>query len=210
MRFSPADAMTLQRMIGNRATSQMLMRGRGKKEPAEQKSDYSNLLEPGEKPAVVGPYSEARKHSGRADETEAEHVFFGRLAKLVNLQIRYQDLPAMVIPTSMHRGGVSGAGGGITSTGSSATAKGWGDWLADLWGQGKRKEVVQSLIADEYNSAAATVGVTSKVMDQLLRITDMLAKQRVISEEEAGEINNATADRYYRDEDRRRRSSESR
>ncbi|NMO13651.1 hypothetical protein HPC49_01155 [Pyxidicoccus fallax] len=63
------------------------------------------------------------------------------------------SMPAVSMPIEVHRGGVSGGGGGVTSTGSSAIAKAWRDRLRELIRQDASAEAIERVMVDEMNAA---------------------------------------------------------
>lgn len=80
----------------------------------------------------VLPYgsTNAKKNSGKAFGTELEHPIPGQTLRLIGEGGGYRQEYTIPIPTAVHRNAVGGAGGGISSTGSSDTSKDWSRFLA--------------------------------------------------------------------------------
>jgi len=129
----------------------------------------------------VLPYnsSNAKKNSGKAFGTELEHPIPGQALRLTGQGGGYKQEYTIPIPVAVHRGGVSGSGGGISSTGSSSTSKGWSQYLAsqDDFGQ------VKSAMTDQINSQLMNNNFNEQTAVQL---KDWLVSQR----DQAGRITN--------------------
>ena len=122
---------------------------------------------------------------------------------------RYGDLPAMSISYDMHRGGQSGAGGGVTSTGSSTTAKGWSTLLgAQLADPNQREQAFFSVAADEYNAALSTGRLSEAVVSQIVQTLNLHRDMGHLAADQAGRIQNAIVDRWYRDQAQRQAGRE--
>jgi hypothetical protein len=130
----------------------------------------------------VLPYgsSSAKKNSGKAFGTELEHPIPGQALRLTGQGSGYKQEYTIPIPVAVHRGGVSGSGGGISSTGSSATSKGWSKLLAsqDDFGQ------VKSALTDQINSQLMNNNFNEQTAVQL---KDWLVSQR----DQSGRISQA-------------------
>jgi hypothetical protein len=105
-------------------------------------------------PKKVGAYKHVRKDSLKG-QREAEHMLSGQMAKefgkLTGKTYNYDEMPAYTIDYDVHQQGRYGIGGGISSTGSSATSKRWSKHVADQL-HTNPKEGIRSLIADELNA----------------------------------------------------------
>ena len=99
----------------------------------------------------VLPYnsSNAKKQSGKALGTELEHVIPGAALRQSGQGGNYRYEYTVPLDTDVHRGGVQGGGGGISSTGSSSTAKGWATHLAQ---QPSSFEQVKAALVDGINA----------------------------------------------------------
>jgi hypothetical protein len=116
---------------------------------------------------------------------------------------RYGDLPAMSISYKMHRGAQSGAGGGVTSTGSSATAKGWAKLLgAKLADPAQREDAFHGVAVDEYNAALMAGTLDEALVSQIVQTLDLHRDMGHLTLEQAGNIQNAILDRWFRDQER--------
>jgi hypothetical protein len=106
----------------------------------------------------------------------------------------------MSIDYSVHRGGQSGAGGGVSSTGSSKTASSWSAHLGTL----ARRDFPAALrlaAIDEANAHRMNRSFTREVTLQIIEtINGHLALGR-LTQEQAGLIINEIADYYYQHPD---------
>ncbi len=84
---------------------------------------------------------------------ESEHMLPMQVVRQVYPGANMNDEPAHSISYTMHRAGQSGAGGGISSTGSSHTASGWAGELVNLHNAGNSAEMFRRVAVDTYNSA---------------------------------------------------------
>jgi GNAT superfamily N-acetyltransferase len=84
---------------------------------------------------------------------ESEHMLPMQVVRQVYPGASMNDEPAHSISYTMHRAGQSGAGGGISSTGSSHTASGWAGELVNLHNAGNSAEMFRRVAVDTYNSA---------------------------------------------------------
>ena len=156
----------------------------------------------------VAPYNQA-KRSSQQYQWEAEHMMPSAAWQHSGLQHRYGDLPAMSIGYDMHRGAQSGAGGGVTSTGSSTTAKGWSRMLGgQLADPNQREQAFFSVAADEYNAALMTGRLSEGLVWQIIQTLNLHVQAGHLSQEQAGRIQNAIVERWYRDQKQRQRSDE--
>jgi len=202
----------LSRTAGNRAVVRLLQRcprcGDPRCQAGEACQHLGGLFTPGLTTRPVAPYSEA-KQSSQQGQWEAEHMMPAAAWQHSGLAHRYADLPAMSISYDMHRGGQSGAGGGVTSTGSSTTAKGWSRLLgAQLADPVQREQAFFSVAADEYNAAVMTGTLSEAVVSQILQTLDLHRGMGHLSAEQAGRIQNAIVDRWYQDQRQRQAGRE--
>jgi uncharacterized protein with PIN domain len=161
-------------------------------------ADMGGLFTPGLTTRDTGLHGQTKKSSKRK-VYESEHVIPHQAWKLSGSKTRYDKLPAMSIPYDMHRGGVSGAGGGVTSTGSSHTAKGWAIRLSDKMKGGDMAGALLDVANDEYNSASMSGFLSESMVSQITQIVNVFAIEGYITQEEAGKINNVILDRWYKD-----------
>ena len=186
--LSPDRVRTLSRTAGNRAVVQLLQR--------------NGIFSPGLKTRPVAAYDEARK-SSKKNKFEAEHMMPSAAWKASKLRHRYGDLPAMSISYRMHRGAQAGAGGGVTSTGSSATAQGWAKLLgAKLADPAQREEAFHAVAMDEYNAALMTGMLDEALVSQIVQTLDLHRGMGHLTVEQAGNVQNAILDRWFGDQER--------
>jgi hypothetical protein len=145
----------------------------------------------------VLPYnsSNAKTQSGKAFGTELEHVIPGAALRQMGMGAQYRYEYTVPLPTPVHRNGVSGAGGGISSTGSSSTAKGWAQHLS---GQATEYDVVRLALTDAINAMLMNNAFTEAMTVQY---SDWLTAQYQngrIDQQQLGELRNLLAERYYR------------
>jgi hypothetical protein len=169
--------------------------GCGAGEVCGRSADFEGLFTPGLNTRAVGPYSEARTESQRYVQ-EAEHMMPAAAWRASGLPHSYGQLPAMGIPYDMHRGGQSGAGGGVTSTGSSHTARGWSQQLGGMLAAGQTREAFQAAATDEYNAALMTGRLNEGVVSQICQTLNLHSQYGHLSAQDAGTIQNAIMDRW--------------
>ncbi|QRK06072.1 DUF4157 domain-containing protein [Archangium violaceum] len=130
-------------------------------------------------PAVLPYYSSnAKKQSGKAFGTELEHPIPGQALRLMGQGGGYRQEYVVPTDTAVHRGAVSGAGGGISSTGSSSTSRGWAQHLANL---PTNFDVVRSSLTEQINAHLTQEAFSESVAQQL---SDWLVAQQ----QQAGRI----------------------
>ena len=78
---------------------------------------------------------------------ESEHMLPMQVVRQVYPGANMNDEPAHSISYTMHRAGQSGAGGGISSTGSSHTASGWAGELVNFTMPGIRQKCLGELLS---------------------------------------------------------------
>ncbi len=190
-----ADAVRrLSRVAGNRAVARLL-------EPPTRRlqrgPDRPGLFTPGLRSRPVAPYKEAAKNSKKG-RWEAEHMMPSAAWQASGLPHTYAQLPAMSIGYGMHRGAQAGAGGGVTSTGSSHTAKEWARRLgSQLRDPRQREAAFRSVATDEYNAALMTGVLDEGLVSQIIQTLDLHVEQGHLSVEEAGRIQNDILDRWF-------------
>ncbi len=99
-------------------------------------------------------YNQKQGHGGKP--TEWEHPVPGKSYRDAGLGKSYKSAPVLQIPKSMHRGGVSGIGGGISSTGSSHSAKQWSSGMGRQLKSGDFGGVIWKGVIDGMNAALVT------------------------------------------------------
>ncbi len=159
-----------------------------KGEKCKQGADLGGLFSPGIVSPKVGPHKETRKSSKR-NVRESEHMFPASALKQSGASHNLQTEPTISIPYSVHRGGVSGAGGGISSTGSSTTAKGWSAHLGQTVAQGGWYEGIRQAAVDGINSAAVNGTLNEGTLSGYMQVVNGHAMMGRITQEEAGTIN---------------------
>ena len=121
----------------------------------------------------VLPYGSttAKKNSGKSFGTELEHPIPGQTLRLIGQGGGYRQEYTIPIPTAVHRNAVSGAGGGISSTGSSTTSANWSQFLA---GQNDFDRVKYALI-EQINAQIMNKNFNESTA---LQLKDWLVSQR--------------------------------
>ena len=213
--LSPEAVRHLSRTAGNRAVVRLLQRcprcgnpncraGEG----CQHGAHFGGLFAPGLTTRPVAPYREA-KQASQQGQWEAEHMMPAAAWKHSGLSHNYDDLPAMSIGYDMHRGGQSGAGGGVTSTGSSTTAKGWSKLLGgQLADPNQREQAFFSVAADEYNAALMSGRLSEAVVSQIVQTLNLHRDEGHLTADQAARIQNAIVDRWYRDQAQRQAGRE--
>ena len=203
--LSPDAVRALSRTAGNRAVVRLLQRCPRCGNPSCQAGEvcqhgHHGMFSHGMSARPVAPYSQAKQSSAQY-KWEAEHMMPAAAWQHSGLAHRYADLPAMSIGYDMHRGGQSGAGGGVTSTGSSTTAK---DWSRKLGGQladpTQREQAFLSVAADEYNAALMTGRLNEGLVWQIIQTLNLHVQAGHLTQEQAGRIQNAIMNRWLNDQ----------
>lgn len=138
-------------------------------------------------PPFVGPHKETKKHSKRG-VFESEHMIPKAALKHSGVQFDYETEPTISISYAMHREAMSGAGGGVTSTGSSRTATGWGKILGDQIKSGDWYSSIRSTAIDEYHAAKANRVLSENMVNGLCQVVNSHATMGRITVQQAGEI----------------------
>lgn len=147
-------------------------------------------------PRAAGPHNQTKKSSQKY-VYESEHMYPCAALKLSHPGARPAQEPTMSIAYAVHRGGQSGAGGGVSSTGSSETAKAWSAHLGTL-GQTDVFASLRLAAIDQANAHIMNHAFTGEVAMQIIQtINGHLALGR-LTQQEAGMIINEIADYYYR------------
>jgi|APAra7269097403_1048558.scaffolds.fasta_scaffold01182_3 hypothetical protein len=147
-------------------------------------------------PRSAGPHKDTKKDSKRG-QFESEHMFPHAALKISGMNYGYQTEPTMSIPYGVHRGAQSGAGGGVSSTGSSSTASGWSGHLGTL-AQTDFPAALRLAAIDQANAHWMNGNLTREVVFQIIQVVNGHAALGRLSAQQAGEINNEIADFYYR------------
>lgn len=132
------------------------------------------------KAARIKIYKQKGPASIGGQRFEWEHMLPHEVAEAMG--IPYRDELVMAIPYEMHRGGVQGAGGGVTSTGSSQTAKDWRAHLVNLIKRGETEQAVQELVVDEMNAAWVTGSFTHQFSESLAAVVYFILNKQKITE----------------------------
>jgi len=146
----------------------------------------------------VLPYgsSNAKAQSGKAFGTELEHVIPGAALRQMGQGGNYRYEYTVPLPKEVHRNGVGGAGGGISSTGSSSTSSGWAQHLS---GQATNYDVVRLALTDGINAMLMNNAFTEQMAVQY---SDWLTAQYEIegriTQTERDTLLNILTDRFWR------------
>ncbi|MEA9581619.1 hypothetical protein VC218_22850 [Xanthomonas nasturtii] len=146
-------------------------------------------------PKAAGQHKETKKSSKRG-QFESEHLFPHAALKLSGINYSYQTEPTLSIPYDVHRGGQSGAGGGVSSTGSSGTASGWSSHLGTL-AQNDFPGALRLAVIDQLNAHYVNGNLSAEVAMQVIQVVNGHASLGRLTGTQAGEINNLIADYYY-------------
>lgn len=146
------------------------------------------LFSQGTQSPFVGPHKDTKGYSQRGVK-ESEHMVPSKALSLSQVSYTYNTEPTISIPYDMHRGGVSGGGGGVSSTGSSHTASGWSAQLGSLIKQGDWKEAIRKAAVDEMNSAVCTGMLDEGMTSAIMQVVNGHAMKGRITQSEAEEIN---------------------
>jgi hypothetical protein len=147
-------------------------------------------------PGVL-PYnsSNAKKQSGKALGTELEHVIPGAALRQMGEGGHYRQEYTVPLPVSVHRGGVSGAGGGISSTGSSSTSKGWAVHLSS---QATDYDVVRRSLTDGINAMLMQRSFTEQLAVQYSDwLQAQYAQEGRITQQQLAELRQLLVNRYF-------------
>jgi hypothetical protein len=164
-----------------------LLCSRGEK--CKQGSSFGGLFESGLSTPHVGPHKETKKHS-KKNVFESEHMVPKQALKKSGVKFSYNDEPTISIPYEMHRGGQSGVGGGVSSTGSSETATTWSESLAKHIKNNDWKTAIKLTATDEFLSAAQNGYLTSGMVSAIMQNVNYHATMGRITDTDAGEIKN--------------------
>lgn len=133
---------------------------------------------------------------------ESEHMLPMAVTSKAFPGAKADDEPTHSIDYTMHRAGQSGAGGGITSTGSSGTAKGWADHLLSLHKSGQTQEMYRQVALDTYHSAQATGQDLDQTMVQIQGVLNEHATKGRLDNDGVGQIMNGLMDHHYSERER--------
>jgi hypothetical protein len=144
----------------------------------------------------LGGYHKDTKKFSKRRHRESEHMLPMQVVKRVYPGSKLDNEPAHSITFGMHRSGQGGAGGGITSTGSSHTAKGWAAHLVRLNEDQGAAAMIRAVAVDTYNSAELTGQLSDQIMLQIRQVLEGHVGYGRITNEEAGEIFNELMNWY--------------
>ncbi|AWT16768.1 MULTISPECIES: hypothetical protein [Stenotrophomonas] len=147
-------------------------------------------------PLAAGPHSSTKKSSSLG-QFESEHLFPHAALKLSGIGFNYQSEPTLSIPYVVHRAGQGGAGGGVTSTGSSSVASAWSSHLGTL-ARSDFPAALRLAVIDQLNAHYVNGNLSNAVAMQIIRVVNGHAGLGRLNAEQAGEINNMIADFYFR------------
>ena len=113
----------------------------------------------------------------------------------------YYDVPeagplVLRVHPGVHRGAQSGAGGGVSSTGSSSTASGWSGHLGAL-AQNDFPAALRLAVIDQLNAHWVNGNLSPEVAFQIMQVVNGHAALGRLTAIQAGEINNHIADYCY-------------
>ncbi len=128
-------------------------------------------------------YNQKQGHGGKP--TEWEHPVPGKAYKDAGMKKSYKSAPVLQIPKKMHRSGVSGGGGGISSTGSSHSAKIWSGGMGNQLSSGDWEGTIWNGVVDGMNSAMATGQDLQSAANGYWRIIQMHVQRGDIDEQTA-------------------------
>jgi hypothetical protein len=157
-----------------------------------EKDKYEGLFTPGADSIPVKNYNQKQGHNGEAREWE--HPVPGASYPKGNKDPRYKSAPVMGIPTSVHRNGEGGAGGGVSSTGRSTTAQGWSKELGKDIKDGKFAKSLQRGLIDDINAAHVNGKLSQDWANAAIQIIDKHLERKDIEVGEAGELRNFVMD----------------
>jgi hypothetical protein len=149
---------------------------------------HNGLFKPGYECRASGPHNQTKKHSKRG-EFESEHMFPCAALKASGASFNYNHEPTMSIPYGVHRGGVSGSGGGVTSTGSSDTAKSWSAQLGALAKSDNWYDAIRLAAIDQANAAWMQGNLNDGTVSQIIQTVNAHAQLGRLTAEQAAEIN---------------------
>ncbi|XXT19766.1 RHS repeat-associated core domain-containing protein [Sorangium sp. So ce429] len=148
----------------------------------------------------AGLYGDVQKNTSERNVREAEHTVPKSAWKGSAWNRHANQMPAVSIPYQDHRGGVSGAGGGVSSTGRSTTARDWQKHVRTLMRNGQSYDAIRATVIDDMNSSTPR----GRNAPGLIRILDEYAKiedphgRPMLTRDEVGELKNLVADIHYR------------
>ncbi|MBV8518846.1 MAG: hypothetical protein JO197_15735 [Acidobacteria bacterium] len=152
---------------------------------AGEKCARQSLFPPGSDSVGVKYYNQKGGHEGKP--TEWEHVVPGASYRSAGMGGSYRSAPVIQIPKSVHRGGVSGCGGGISSTGSSASAKVYSSGVGGQLGV-SFATALRSALADELNAAFVNGALNIELVNGLCRLIALHIERGDITQGEGGEL----------------------
>lgn len=128
-------------------------------------------------------YNQQQGHGGQP--MEWEHPVPGKAYRDAGMGNSYRSAPVLQIPKAMHRGGVAGIGGGISSTGSSHSAQIWSGGMGQQLASGDWSDAIWKGVVDGLNAALATGHDLQKAAHAYWRI--------IMMHHERGDIDEQTA-----------------
>jgi len=173
----------------------IVQRGKKKAQASNNDNLARDLLGVGDT-SRSGLHKEIKKQSKQKVQ-ESEHMLPMAVTKQVFPGTKPDNEPTHSIAYEMHRGGQHGGGGGISSTGSSGTAKGWADHLVSLHKQGNDEEMFRQVAFDTYHSAKSTGQDPQQTMVQIQGVLNEHAKLGRLDNEQIGHIMNSVMDHHY-------------
>lgn len=147
-------------------------------------------------PPFVGQHKETKKYS-KFGEYESEHMIPKAALEHSGIQYNYDNEPTISIPYRMHRAAMNGAGGGVTSTGSSTTAKDWGRFLGSEIKSGDWYNTIRSTAVDEYHAAKANGALDEGMVNSICQVVNSHATMERITVQQAGEIIQVLLNLWY-------------
>jgi hypothetical protein len=166
-----------------------------KSEKCKQGVSLGGLFGPGIVSPHVGPHKETQQYSSRG-VMESEHMFPAKALKISGTAHNLRNEPTISIPYDMHRGAVSGAGGGISSTGSSHTASGWAAHLGQAAASGNWYQAIRMAAIDGMNGAMMSGLLDEGMTSAYMQVVNGHVMMGRITQQEAGAINNELYNYY--------------
>jgi hypothetical protein len=136
------------------------------------------------------------KKQSKRKVRESEHMLPMQVVKKLFPGATPDNEPTHSIAYEMHRSGQSGAGGGITSTGSSSTASAWAAHLANLHTTGHPEEMYRQVALDTYHSARATDQDPEQTLVQINGLLNEHVGLGRLSDDQAGTIMNGLVNHH--------------
>lgn len=150
---------------------------------------YGGLFHANDTGVYVGPHKCTKKHS-KKQVFESEHVIAKKALDESGLPYVYDEEYTIQTPYKVHRGGQGGAGGGISSTGSSKTASEWAKHLGGLLKNDTKQAVFQAAL-EQVNAYTEQELLTNASLNAIYRWIESQATVGRIHDADKTEIQKA-------------------